>query len=355
VALTLLGNGLVAASFLGGGLAANGLVLLVIAAVGGERVHRFIVDGPVEFIGDEQLLRRLLADDAAIALASVVAIVIGAAIAVLGVGTGSKLRARGRRLRALDGRALLRAGARAPVLLLRSFDDDALADPRPLDFFALRYEERLAHALARAGPLLGVGRPGEDLGFSGAARIYVRDEDWQPAVRYLMERAAAVLVIVGPGQGRWWELEAALSTVARERLLFFFPYVHDAAEPASSTGALLEFLGRWNVPKRRHQRMRHLRLQRYRAFLRFTDLSEHLPADLGNALFVDFTLDGQPRLLRGKQRWFGFWNFMHVIVLPARHAQLSFDLRRTLLPFVRKVRAAKRRQSARERSRPAPV
>jgi len=65
-----------------------------------------------------------------------------------------------------------------------------------------------------------VGKPGDSLGFAGASRFYVSEENWQRAIRYLMTHTAAVVIIMGRTEGLWWEIETALAFAPRDRLLF---------------------------------------------------------------------------------------------------------------------------------------
>ena len=131
------------------------------------------------------------------------------------------MRNHGRRLR-YKLAVSLRANEEAPVLLLRSFNDDELLDPRPLDFFQPRYEETLLSALSSLGPAVCIGRPKDSLGFGGAARLYVSDDTWQQAVRYFMQRARAVVIVVGRTDGLLWEIATAMDVVDRTALLYCF-------------------------------------------------------------------------------------------------------------------------------------
>jgi len=139
------------------------------------------------------------------------AIPMGGVIAVFGMSEGLRWRERGRRLRYAPVLSL--RTRKKPVLLLRSFSDDELLDPRPLDFFQRRYEETLTRTLQRLGPVVCIGRPHDSLGFGGAARLYVSDEHWQNAVCHMMGRAVAVVIVVGRTEGLWWEITTAMTMV----------------------------------------------------------------------------------------------------------------------------------------------
>ena len=85
---------------------------------------------------------------------------------------------RGRRMRALPALELLHRDRRAPVLFMRSFEDDDLVDPTPRmiplgDMFPRRYEESLVEPLHAIGPMISIGRPGNKLALPGGAPLVV--------------------------------------------------------------------------------------------------------------------------------------------------------------------------------------
>jgi hypothetical protein len=327
--LSAVGTAAVAVGFAGGGLAANGLLWPIL--------HLFLISSGQGSPLPAEAWPLLL-------VASVLAIPVGALVAVLASSAGIRLRERGRRLRYVS--ALSLPPDRAPVLLLRSFTDEELADPRPLDFFQRRYEERLTRALERLGPVICVGRPGDPLGFGGAARLYVSDEHWRQAVHHLMGRALAVVIVVGPTAGLWWEIVTALKAVEPRRLLFFFPYVSAAPRGGSRLADYRELVARWNLSRRRYERMAAARRERYREFRTRlgSAFATPLPEDLGPALFLDLLSPGHVRLLppRRTALWkypFGLANPL-VDHWPGHRGRLRLDWARTLQPFVSKLSEA---------------
>lgn len=95
-----------------------------------------------------------------------------------GVLFGVVLIGRGRRMRALPALELLHRDRRAPVLFMRSFEDDDLVDPTPRmiplgDMFPRRYEESLVEPLHAIGPMISIGRPGNKLALPGGAPLVV--------------------------------------------------------------------------------------------------------------------------------------------------------------------------------------
>jgi hypothetical protein len=323
--LSMAGAILLGVGLCGAGLAANGLVWPFVLAY-------FAMTGQAGlFPADAWPL---------VLSALVLALPVGGALAIFGTSEGMRLRERGRRLR--SARAVSLDARRKPVLLLRSFGDDELLDPRPLDFFQRRYEETLASTLQELGPVLCIGRPNDSLGFGGAARLYVSDEHWQKAVCHLMERAVAVVIVVGRTEGLWWEIDTAIATVDRARLLFFFPYASMGLRTGSRIADFLEFVGRWNLSGRRYNQMEAERRERYQEFRKrsASRLLNPVPEDPGPALFLDFLPDGRGRLLlpRHKASWKYVFGFANVLVdyLPGRMGRLRFDMDRTLQPFLSK-------------------
>ena len=166
--LSIGGTLLVAVSLLGTGLAVNGLVWPFL--------HMYLSKTKQASPFPAEAWPLLLGF-------SLLAILVGGFVAIVGASEGMRWRERGRRLRYTSA-LTLRTGKK-PVLLLRSFHDEELLDPRPLDFFQRRYEENLTRTLQALGPVLCIGRPNDRLGFGGAARLYVSDAHWQKAVCHM--------------------------------------------------------------------------------------------------------------------------------------------------------------------------
>ncbi|MGD9249981.1 MAG: hypothetical protein PVG19_02095 [Desulfobacterales bacterium] len=152
---------------------------------------------------------------------------------LVGVGTflmtaGMKCINRARRIRTFGASEDLPPDTRSPVLFLRSFADDASTSQPPdiayiEPFIVATGEENLIAVLNEIGPVIAIGQPGEKLPRMGARRRYVAQQDWQEIVQELMHAARLVVLLVGQGQGLWWEIEQALRWVAPQRLLFLIP------------------------------------------------------------------------------------------------------------------------------------
>jgi hypothetical protein len=108
------------------------------------------------------------------------------------------------------------ASAAAPVLYLRSFDDDQRSSRTKGN---LTEEELLVHLLGHFGPVMAVGRPGEAIRPVGAQRVYLRDADWQQVVEDLIRRARLVVMRTGRTSGLQWELSRALEALQPKQLI----------------------------------------------------------------------------------------------------------------------------------------
>jgi hypothetical protein len=133
----------------------------------------------------------------------------------------------------LRHRAAIVLQDKPPVLLLRSFADDADRIPSSRLIQRLfrrrkRLEETIADELAKAAPFVAIGKPGERLPQIGASRIYVSDSDWQQVVTSYIERANLIIVIAGKTHWVQWELANVLTQGLISRLLIIFPRIDEA-------------------------------------------------------------------------------------------------------------------------------
>jgi len=148
----------------------------------------------------------------------------------------------GRQLRAQSGETVLAGDARI-VTYLRSFVDDADADRVRTQLSAQQLvmgsaigaslateEEQIALALAEAGPLVAIGRPGERLPQLGAARVYVDDDSWQDKVIEMIDRSNLVLMRAGETDGFWWEIARVREHMQPARVIILLPRKADHYE-----------------------------------------------------------------------------------------------------------------------------
>lgn len=155
-------------------------------------------------------------------------------IGVLVLNNGARPLSFLRRLTAPQVAETVKRDNRAPILLLRSFQDDDLiirmhrtgrqsfVESLSTEGFG-RFEEMLAWVFWRSGPVLAIGQPGTTLQALGAARAYYADDDWQDAVRAHVRVAQAVVFVVGRSPGLLWEIGCVREDGALARALFIFP------------------------------------------------------------------------------------------------------------------------------------
>lgn len=155
-----------------------------------------------------------------------------------------RLWRRSRRHEAISADEAMKLDARPPLLYLRSFHDDGgvVSEGGALAHWILRAtrtgsdEEAIAKALAQHGPVIAIGKPGEPLPELGAARLYVAHDKWQERVIELMRQARLVVIRIGSSPGVLWEIEQALATVPRQRLVLAL--LGDAARAPETIGRL---------------------------------------------------------------------------------------------------------------------
>ncbi len=194
---------------------------------------------PVLFAGSALLtaatlvvLMSLLARTAPIPVLGLAASLIAGLVAPMFGAPGSWLWRRGKRSLAVATANAAITDPRPPVLYLRSFDDDAVtAAPvsadLPLSYRRYSEEEQLVMTLGRLGPVVAIGRPGEELPEVGAARFYVGDDAWQATVAELMAASRLVVLRAGTTPGLHWEMERAVGTLRPEQILFLVPAGQD--------------------------------------------------------------------------------------------------------------------------------
>ena len=134
---------------------------------------------------------------------------------------------RGRRYFQINADSLLAIDQRAPILFLRSFDDDErqiyrLSDRAFVDF---SLETRLTSHFSRFGPFIAIGSPKETVPQLGAARVLLSDDEWQPRVKHWIQDAS--LIIMYSGKTHWvnWELRKVLQNESITRLILMIPQV----------------------------------------------------------------------------------------------------------------------------------
>lgn len=140
-----------------------------------------------------------------------------------------------RRQRASKKVEKLAQDRRAPVVYLRSFQDDGSAPPVPALFYVLpilhplgaviarlsSYEEILAMQLDSVGPLVALEQPGQSLPELGATRVAAAERNWREMVEALLERSRLVIVRAGDTPNLLWELGRVVQRVPPEKLVIY--------------------------------------------------------------------------------------------------------------------------------------
>jgi hypothetical protein len=129
--------------------------------------------------------------------------------------------------------SMRRDGGTSPAvfLFLRSFDvgrssllTRAIAElsfSRSILFRRHDAEEKLAEAIGSMGHLLAIGDKRTSY---GAAKLIVRDHEWQTTFRELVERAKAIFVLPGPSEAVMWEIEQLARTpLLLAKVVFVMP------------------------------------------------------------------------------------------------------------------------------------
>jgi hypothetical protein len=251
------------------------------------------------------------------------------ALAWLAVGTAWRaMTVHGRKLLQWDAIQLLRRDARAPILYLRSFDDDAALDPGGS---GKTIEVRLAEVFRKLGPVISIGKPGEKLPELGTNRFYVSDDDWRTAIEYFLRRAQAIVILVGGSPGVRWEVEEALRTAGR-LLLFFFPHLLPPRERNWSNSWRLRRRNVSGLERKLLDKLRIEREERYQSFRRQfgTFFTDELPGALAGSHFLLVAPDRPIQLLP---------NVLPLLKRDRREDQgLTLDYSRTLRPLLDELR-----------------
>jgi hypothetical protein len=184
-----------------------------------------------------QLVTRLLAaviqDAPPVVQADIWLVVSLILLPIIGI-PAAQLRRRVQQARARRAEdALQKVGAKRPVFYLRSFRlDQAIGQPTVLElisnFNSANPEQQLTQVLNKTGPVIAIGRPGEELPSLGAARFYVADDRWQEKVADVATVAQLVVWASGTTLGLQWEITHLIAALPPEKLvLWAHPHLLD--------------------------------------------------------------------------------------------------------------------------------
>ena len=139
---------------------------------------------------------------------------------------GGFIRNRGKHLLQPTASEVQAQDTRRPIVLLRSFPDDALTVVTGQSKDKLEtgdFEESIADQFTPFGPFVAIGKPGEALPTLGAARNYYSDTEWQDAVGKWMDEALIIVVVAGVTAGLRWELDTIRNSGHLDKLLVLMP------------------------------------------------------------------------------------------------------------------------------------
>jgi hypothetical protein len=135
-------------------------------------------------------------------------------------------------------RPVEQCNAPAPILFLRSFEDDQLdfgqsvwqVVGRWFDLWSFRRnaDEAMIDEVARYGPVVALGQPGEVRAPFGAMRHYAAHEEWQAVVTETAWRAKAIIIAAGSSPGVLWEYELLRNAGLLDRTLLLFRPTDDS-------------------------------------------------------------------------------------------------------------------------------
>ncbi len=157
------------------------------------------------------------------------------AFAIVGLAVAMQAAASVRASRDAARRDKARERGTPPVLYLRSFGDDGLKVVSPrlqragLERLAVRrkelFEDVVARALSRIGPVVAIAKPGTGQRDLGPARDSIVTSDWLGAVKAYMGEAVLVALVIGSSDGLVRELDTLGELGLLDRLCVFVPPV----------------------------------------------------------------------------------------------------------------------------------
>jgi hypothetical protein len=167
---------------------------------------------------------------------------------VLGFVFSQLLMSYARGQRTDHGENVLVEDSRSPIAYLRSFSrDEELVAP----FFfapAKNEEEELARLLNPIGPVIAVGKPGDDHVPPGAHRIYMFAEDWKERVESLLTDAVLVVLRLDLTEGLQWEVSKCREIMSPDKILLFLGIEGEKARKAIYESFRNRFLNEFELP-----------------------------------------------------------------------------------------------------------
>jgi len=144
------------------------------------------------------------------------------------------------RLGSLPAGELLATDKRAPIVFVRSFEDEQgdytisgyhkslksmnKAGLTDNNVWGPGFQLQFNTLLESIGPYIAIGRPGEDLAGIGAARVYVSDDEWQAKIMDYFQASQMIIMRTGKTKGLRWELEKIVQMQKPTSLLLMLPH-----------------------------------------------------------------------------------------------------------------------------------
>jgi hypothetical protein len=142
------------------------------------------------------------------------------------------LRVAARRVARVSLETLELRDKRAPVLFLRSFQDDQVKLPLPRRPVLQRLigigeprptvDHLLVEEASMLGPVIAIGSPSKPAPF-GAPRIFFDDDAWQRAVSEIAAAASMIVIVVDETPGVTWELALIRNAGHAAKTLYLVP------------------------------------------------------------------------------------------------------------------------------------
>ncbi len=138
------------------------------------------------------------------------------------------------------GEVVMKKDTRAPVLYLRSFNDEvedrsltkyfnnaSVSSKKDLSLttpsIGFREQDALSYVFRKVGPYIALGKPGEKIPELGSSKIYVPDEAWQNTIRDFFEKSKLIIFRAGKTEGLKWELRELVQTVKPQKIIMLLP------------------------------------------------------------------------------------------------------------------------------------
>lgn len=146
--------------------------------------------------------------------------------------------------------------------------------------FRLSYEQILAFAFRKLGPVIAIGKPEERLPELGALREYVEEDRWKKRVTELAAKSRLVVMQIGTSDGLIWELGRLVNRFKPEKLILAVP---------QRTRGWRRFI-RIGLERKRQKTYRVFRQKTVSVF------PQPLPERIGRSQFIYFESKWRPRL-----------------------------------------------------------